>query len=95
MQGNIGSVVMNYTVYRMQFHTGVHLGMRRLEDGEHSLYADTLFSALCQEAVQAGSDVLQQFVSCSASGAVQFTDAFPYHEETCYIPKPMLTDCHQ
>lgn len=86
---------MNYTVYRMQFHTGVHLGMRRLEDGEHSLYADTLFSALCQEAVQAGSDVLQQFVSCSASGAVQFTDAFPYHEETCYIPKPMLTDCHQ
>lgn len=86
---------MNYTVYRMQFHTGVHLGKRRLEDGEHSLYADTLFSALCQEAVQAGSDVLQQFVSRAASGAVQLTDAFPYHEETCYIPKPMPTDCHQ
>ena len=42
---------MKYSVYRFHFTAGVHFGNGTLWDSETALPADTLFSALCQEAV--------------------------------------------
>ena len=43
---------MNYKLYKLEFTGGVHFGQRLLEDTDISFQADTLFSALCQEAVK-------------------------------------------
>lgn len=44
-----------YRLFRLEFPYGVHFGKRALEDTDITFYADTLFSAFCQEAVRQGT----------------------------------------
>ncbi len=80
---------MNYKVYKLSFLGAVHFGGRSLEDGEYTFCADTLFSALCQEALKQGEDVLQRFYQDALNGSLLLSDAFPYIGGTYYLPKPM------
>ena len=73
----------------MQFPAGVHFGQRNLEDAGYELYADTIFSALCNEIVQDGEESLNWFVNTAKEGKLLFTDAFPFIEESYYLPKPL------
>lgn len=81
---------MKYTAYKMEFLNGVHLGKNSIEDSDITFCADTLFSALCQEAVHAGEDKLQDLYKRVKEGRIVFSDAMPYIGNTYYIPKPML-----
>ncbi|MCM1183525.1 MAG: type III-A CRISPR-associated RAMP protein Csm4 [Roseburia sp.] len=80
---------MNYKIYKLRFSGAVHLGQKSLEDGEYTFCADTLFSALCQEALKRGEDMLQQFYRTARSGRLLLSDAFPYIGGAYYLPKPM------
>ena len=43
---------MNYTLYCLEFINGVHFGRGNLDSSEITFHADTLFSALFQEALK-------------------------------------------
>ncbi|MEJ7160136.1 type III-A CRISPR-associated RAMP protein Csm4, partial [Staphylococcus caprae] len=43
-------------VFKLSFKTPVHFGKKRLSDGEMTITADTLFSALFIETLQLGKD---------------------------------------
>ncbi|MCM1495122.1 MAG: type III-A CRISPR-associated RAMP protein Csm4 [Bacteroides sp.] len=85
---------MKYIAYKMHFPNGVHLGKKTVDDSNITFYADTLFSALCQEAVKNDAGVLQELYEKAKTGDIVFSDAFPYIGDTYYIPKPLLrTKC--
>ena len=52
---------MEYKAYKLMFQGAVHFGKQNLDEGEYSFYADTLFSALCQEALKIDHDTFQAF----------------------------------
>ena len=81
---------MKYKIYKMKFMSAVHFGNRTLEDGEYTFLADTLFSALCQEAVKFGEDYLHEFYKKTKDGEILFSDAFPYMGKKYFLPKPMM-----
>lgn len=81
---------MDYKAYRLEFEGAVHFGVRSLEDGGCTFCADTLFSALCQEALKMGEDRLQEFYLHVKEGRLLFSDAFPYAGSTFFLPKPFL-----
>ena len=81
---------MEYKIYQFEFTTGVHFGERSLEDAGCTVLADTLFSALCQEAVKRGEKELEVFVRKAEEGRIQFSDSFPYIGDTYYLPKPLM-----
>lgn len=82
---------MKYTGYRLNFTTAVHIGRRNLEDAEHMIYADTLFSALCHEALQQGGQtLLSQLVDLVMGYGLRISDALPFHGDVYYIPRPMM-----
>lgn len=80
---------MEYKLYRLAFQNAVHFGKHNLDEGEYSCCADTLFSALCQESLKIGKDVLQSFYQYAKNGSLLFSDLFPYMGDTYFIPKPM------
>lgn len=81
---------MEYKAYRLRFQRGVHFGSRSLEESEYTFHADTLFSALCHEALKEGEEVLQRLYDLTAGGRLLLSDAMPYMGDELYIPKPML-----
>lgn len=82
---------MEYCIYKLNFTTPVHIGNGKLSDGEMVLHADTLFSALCHEALLlGGQELLDELVSYVDNGQLRISDCFPFIEKTrYYIPKPM------
>ncbi len=80
---------MDYRVYKLAFRGAVHFGKNSLEDGENAFCADTLFSALCQEAIKRGKGVLDELYQYAQNGELLFSDAFPYMGDTYYLPKPV------
>lgn len=81
---------MKYQAYRIEFQGLVHLGKHSLDDTACSFRADTLFSALCIEAVRRSSETLATLVSFVREEKLRFTDAFPYMGDRYYLPKPYL-----
>lgn len=81
---------MNYAIYKLKFTAPVHFGKSLLTDSEFALYSDTLFAALCMEAVQMGDDYLNELVDDAKSNAIQLSDAFPYIDDKLLIPKPHI-----
>lgn len=69
---------MKYIAYKLKFSTGVHFGNGSLDDTEYTFCADTLFSALCIEAVKHSEDKLSRLVSYVKAGKIVFSDAMPY-----------------
>lgn len=81
---------MEYTIYKLKFLNGVHYGINSLENTKYTFLADTLFSALCIEAIKRGQQYLDELVYYVKSGQLLFSDAFPYIQDEYYLPKPML-----
>ncbi|MDE7327517.1 MAG: type III-A CRISPR-associated RAMP protein Csm4 [Lachnospiraceae bacterium] len=80
---------MEYKVYKLIFQGAVHFGLRNLEDGEGTFCADTLFSALFQEAVKMGEETRERLLRYVKNGELLFSDAFPFMRDVYYLPKPM------
>ena len=78
---------MNYKIYKMIFTQGVHFGEHSLEKSEITFQADTLFSALCIEALKI--DKLEVLIKSVKEDHLVFSDAFPYMDQEFFIPKPM------
>lgn len=79
---------MKYRLYLLDFYNGVHFGKGNLDDTEVSFHADTLFSALFQEALKQGKD--EEFLSDVENGRIVFSDSFPRMKQKYYIPKPII-----
>lgn len=83
---------MEHSLYRLNFTTALHIGKNHggpsLDDGQMTIHADTLFSALCCEAVKSGR--LEQLAAYFAEGVLTISDALPYFKEELYLPKPVL-----
>jgi CRISPR-associated protein Csm4 len=83
---------MEYSLYRLNFTTGLHIGKdtggSSLDDGEMAIHADTIFAALCCEAAR--DDRLAQIVQYFTDGTLTISDALPYSGEEYYLPKPVL-----
>lgn len=80
---------MEYKLYKLRFQSAVHFGKRNLDEGEHTCWADTIFSALCQEALKIGDSVLQKLYHAAKEGKLLLSDAFPYMGNTYFLPKPI------
>ena len=86
---------MNYEIFKLRFQTGVHIGRGKLSDVGNIIMADTLFSALCQEAVTLyGEEGVQKLVRYVEQNEMLLTDTMPVHQNSYYIPKPMLRNEH-
>ena len=82
---------MKRTIYKLKFETGVHFGNGSLSDSGSTFQADTLFSALCIEAVKiGGEEKINRFVDAAKVGKIKLSDSFPYIGETLFIPKPFM-----
>ena len=68
---------------------GVHFGKGNLDSTDITFHADTLFSALFQEALKLEKQEL--FLQKVSEGKIIFTDAFPYIRKNYYVPKPMIS----
>lgn len=80
---------MEYTGYKLVFSTSVHFGNGSLENSDNRIYADTIFSALCHEAVKL--ECIEELVSYVKNEKIKLSDAFPFIGDSYYIPKPMIT----
>lgn len=81
---------MEYKIYKLEFLNGVHFGKNSLESTEYIFQADTFFSALCIEALHRGEEVFELLLDNVQKNKLLFSDAFPYINETFYLPRPML-----
>jgi len=81
---------MKYIMYKLSFPNGVHIGNGRINSAEITMRSDTVFSAMCIEALGiGGDDLLESLVSEVKNGKIVLSDALPYIENTFYLPKPM------
>ncbi|NLZ58999.1 MAG: type III-A CRISPR-associated RAMP protein Csm4 [Corynebacterium sp.] len=82
---------MNYSIYKLSFHTGLHLGNGKLSDGGTVIHADTMFSALCLETLKTGgSEMLDRLVNLVEEDRFRISDSMPYITDDLYLPKPMI-----
>ena len=83
--------IMEYLIFKMTFPNGIHIGKDAVSDACSTIYADTVFSAMCIEALNiGGEDKLNSFVDMAKNDRVIISDALPYIEDTLYVPKPMV-----
>ena len=80
---------MHYHIYEFKFSTGVHFGISSLEDTGATFGSDTLFSALCIEALKMGGEKLNLLIQYVKNGRLLFSDAFPLIDGEYYLPKPI------
>lgn len=80
---------MSYHIYEFKFSSGVHFGINSLDDTGFTFGSDTLFSALCIEALKMGEDQLDMLVGYAKKGKLLLSDAFPVVKGEYYLPKPM------
>lgn len=82
---------MNYKIYYLNFTTPVHFGNGNLSDADYVIYADTLFSALCIEAMkQGGEEKLKSLVDAVKKNRLRISDCMPHIGKELWIPKPFL-----
>jgi len=85
---------MLYYLCKLEFTTALHIGdsssARSLETSRMAFGADTLFSALCHEAlILGGPDLLEHLYQLTRDDKLLFSDSMPYCGETLYLPKPV------
>ena len=81
---------MKYQIFRLEFTTGVHFGRTSLEGSRFLFGADTLFSALCIEAMKIDDQSFKQLYSNTKNGKLVLSDGLPYINDSFYIPRPHL-----
>ena len=79
---------MKYSIYQLDFYNGVRFGKGRLETTDMTFHADTLFSALFQEAIKLEKEKI--FLDAVQNGRLRWSDAFPYKGRQLFLPKPMF-----
>ncbi|MBR6959301.1 MAG: type III-A CRISPR-associated RAMP protein Csm4 [Clostridiales bacterium] len=79
---------MDYVIYKLHFSTPVHFGKNALSSSEYTLCSDTVFSALCTEAVRKDDGSLEGLVKAAREGKIQISDALPYINDDYLLPKP-------
>ena len=71
-------------------HTGHGDGAVTLTNAAMPLKADTVFSAVCNEAGRVfGESSVQRLIELCGDGKLLFSDTFPYCKDVLYIPKPV------
>ena len=81
---------MKYQAYRIVFPGPVHFGKNSLDETEYTFHADTLFSALCIEALRSGAGTLEKLLELAEGDQFRLTDAFPYIGNEYFLPKPYV-----
>ncbi|MDR2400846.1 MAG: hypothetical protein LBD73_04245, partial [Deferribacteraceae bacterium] len=82
---------MDYSIFKLTFKTALHAGSKNLADSGYKLYADTIFSALCHEALKIrGEDGIEELVRLASEDRLIISDALPFIKDTYFIPKPIL-----
>ena len=79
---------MQYKVFKLAFKTSVHFGDGGLTKSRNTLCADTIFSALCIEALKQGC--LDELVQAVKEDRLLISDGLPFIGDRLYIPKPYL-----
>ena len=79
---------MKYSIFKLEFSSGVHFGKGMLNDSGETFPADMLFSALYIEALKQGKE--KMLYEAAYEGKLLFSDAFPYVGSQYMLPKPML-----
>lgn len=81
----------NLRLYKLNFDKA-HFGSDGLDSSTIACGADTLFSALCIEALKVGKDeCLTQLVNAVRHGSLRLTDLNPYVGSLLLIPKPIAS----
>ncbi len=80
---------MEYGIYKLKFPFGVHFGDKSLEKSNITFCADTLFSALCIEALKIEGE-FEKFFKCVKEGKLLFSDGFPFLDKEFFLPKPII-----
>lgn len=84
---------MQYAIIKWHFTTAVRFGSDKgqLAESDYIMRSDTLFSALCQEALKLGGEThLQKLYQLCKTGRLFLSDTFPYVDEDYFLPKPLL-----
>lgn len=91
---------MSYYIYQLKFLSPVHFGDAHnggsLEKTSIEFFADSMFSAICNEMVSAQSyDILENFINLAKNGNLKLSDLFPYQlsdkgNTTFYLPRPKI-----
>lgn len=86
---------MNYCLFKLRFLTPLCAGdgedARGLERAAFTLGGDTLFSALCQEALAAGGrEALERLAGWAREDRLRLSDLLPFWGEELLIPRPVL-----
>lgn len=83
-----------YYLFKLEFVTPVRFGNEArgagLEKMRPTAHADTLFSALCNEAALQSKECVETLIEAVQADKVGFSDLFPYYQEELYLPKPIL-----
>lgn len=79
---------MKYSIFKLEFFSGVHFGRGILNNSGETFSSDMLFSALYIEALKMG--VQEALYQAALAGKLLFSDAFPYVGDQYMLPKPML-----
>ena len=78
-------------IYRIHFLTAMHIGNGKLTHAEITIGADTLFSALCHEALRiSGSEGIERLVNEARKSRFCISDMLPFVGENYFVPKPLL-----
>lgn len=77
-------------LYKLTFSSPVHFGKGRLNSSDVGITADTLFSAIFKELIKEDEKKAHSFYTACKTGAITFTDLFPYSEDKYFIPKPFV-----
>jgi CRISPR-associated protein Csm4 len=87
---------MNYSILKLRFRSPLHAGdsssARALDSSHMTIHADTIFSALCHEAIKSGGEKeIEQLYQYAINDKLKLSDAMPYSGDTLYLPKPIIT----
>jgi len=85
---------VHYYLYKLRFTSTLHIGndsgQDNLASAEYTIHSDTLFSALCIEALNNGGEkLLQQVYTVFQNGQAVLSDAFPFRRDELFLPKPI------
>lgn len=81
---------MKYQILKLHFQTDVHFGEGGLMTCANVLGADTLYSALCIEALRQDMSQLEALHTMAENDRIRLSDALPFIGDRLYLPKPML-----
>ncbi|HEX2937431.1 MAG TPA: type III-A CRISPR-associated RAMP protein Csm4 [Ruminiclostridium sp.] len=85
---------MQHYLYKLNFTTPLHCGIdegRGLADSRFTVHSDTIFSALCIQALhKGGENLLERLVYTFKNDKALLSDALPYRNENLFLPKPIV-----